>query len=66
MHLQTAPMCRCAAYGSISDSPIPIAMRRCPHVETVDRPKQSVRNNWWEVSFWTIHRFNMRAPTTNN
>ena len=29
------------------------------------RPKRSVRNDWLgKVPFWTIHRFNMRAPTT--
>ena len=31
----------------------------------MDRPKRSVRNDWLgKVPFWTIHRFNMRAPTT--
>ena len=27
----------------------------------MDRPKRSIRN---DAPFWTIHRFNMRAPTT--
>ena len=35
-------------------------VRRCPHVETVDRPELIVRNEWLKTfRFWTIPRFNV-------